>query len=83
MGAFLAKTPAQLGAILRGFRKQRGLTQQTVADRLGLPQKMVSLAETHPDRLPLTRLFQLLDALGVELTLGDASSPGPRRKVEW
>jgi HTH-type transcriptional regulator/antitoxin HipB len=81
MDAFLAKTPAQLGAILRGFRKQRGLTQQAVADRLGLRQKVISLAETHPDRLSLARLFQLLSALGVELALQDQDAP--RARSDW
>lgn len=82
MGAFLAKTPEQLGAILRGYRQQRSLTQQELAARLGLPQKAISLAETRPERMSLARLFQLLGALGVELTLRERAPLGTS-KAEW
>jgi HTH-type transcriptional regulator/antitoxin HipB len=81
MDAFLTKNPAQLGAILRGFREQRGLTQQALAGRLGLPQKTISLAENHPERMKVARLFQLLGALGVELTLQNAGAASSR--AEW
>jgi HTH-type transcriptional regulator/antitoxin HipB len=73
--SYVAKTPAQLGEILRGFRKQRGLTQAQLASQLGLPQKAVSLAETHPQRLSTARLFQLLGVLGAELRLQDGDGP--------
>ena len=59
MPSFLAKTPEQLGAILKGYRQQLKLTQAAFAARLGLPQKTISLAETNPGRVPLTRLFAL------------------------
>jgi HTH-type transcriptional regulator / antitoxin HipB len=82
MGEFVAKTPEQLGEILRGYRRRRGYTQQQLAERLALPQKAISVAERHPERMTLTRLFQLLGALGVELTLEDqASRSAP--EAEW
>lgn len=82
MLTFLAKTPEQLGVILRGYRTQRGLTQQQLAARLGLPQKAISVAETRPAAMSVARLFALLSALEVELTLRDhqAAKPG---KAEW
>lgn len=81
MNVFLAKTPEQLGSILRGFRQRRGLTQQALAERLGLPQKAISIAETRPATMSLTRLFQILGALGVELTL--AEPPAAGHKADW
>ena len=82
MNPFLAKTPAQLGSILRGFRRQRGMTQAQVAARLGITQKAISLAETHPDHLPLSRLLAVLGALELELVVRDKSgSRAP--KAEW
>ncbi len=83
MTPFLAKTPAQVGSILRGIRAQRGLTQQQLAERLGLPQKAISIAETHAERMPLSRLFQLLGALEVELMLADGRRNRSRARVEW
>lgn len=81
MDSFLAKTPQQLGAILKGFRQKQNLTQAALAARLGLPQKAISLAETRPGQLPLTRLLAILGALGVELHL--SGSPTGRAKVDW
>ena len=80
--SYVVHTPAQLGEILRGFRRERGLTQQSLALRLGLPQKAISAAENHPHRLTTARLFQLLGVLQVELRLQDeppARAPG----LEW
>jgi HTH-type transcriptional regulator / antitoxin HipB len=82
MAVFLAKTPQQLGAILRGFRGQRGLTQKDLAARLGLPQKAISLAETRPERLSVERLFHLLGALDIEVSLQDKKAP-LATEAEW
>ncbi len=66
-----AKTPGQLGAILRAFRRSRGMTQAQLAARIGIPQKAVSIAETHPERMVVERLFHLVAALEVDLLLSD------------
>lgn len=79
---FPLQTAPQLGPLLRGFRVQRGLTQEALASRVGLAQKAISLAETHPERMGVERLFALLSALGVELVLREKSSTrGPR--ADW
>lgn len=75
-------TAEQLGAILRGFRKQQGLTQKDLAARLGLAQKAVSAVETHPSRVSVDRLFAMLGALGGELVIRDRSSKRGA-KVDW
>ncbi len=79
---FSAHTPEQLGAILRGFRRERRLTQQQLASKVGLAQKAISVAETHPERMGLPRLFQLLAALDVELALRDKAAQR-RPRTEW
>jgi HTH-type transcriptional regulator/antitoxin HipB len=81
MVTFLAQTPAQLGSVLRGYRRQRGLTQGQLAARVGLAQKAISFAETHPDRIGVERLFRILAALEVELVLRDKAAHAP--KTEW
>jgi len=82
MSSFLATTPSQLGPILRGYRIQRGLTQQALAARLGLSQKDVSLAEAKPERMSVARLFRFFAVLEVELTLKDRGSSNPAG-AEW
>jgi len=79
---FTAQTAAQLGELLQGFRRKRGFSQQQLAERIGVAQKAISEAERHPDRMTMRRLYQLLGALDVELTLRDRGQPvGP--EVEW
>jgi hypothetical protein len=57
------------------------LTQKALGARLGLAQKAISIAETHPERMSTARLFELLSALGVELTLG--ARRASKGKGEW
>ena len=79
---FTAQTAEQLGEILQGFRRQRGLSQRALADRIGVAQKAISAAERHPGRLTVRRLYQLLGALDVELALKDRTSPAAPG-AEW
>jgi HTH-type transcriptional regulator/antitoxin HipB len=75
------KTPQQLGAVLQGYRKQRGLTQAQVARTSGLLQSAVSELELDSSTASLNRIFKLLAALDVELVV---RSRGPARKAsEW
>jgi HTH-type transcriptional regulator/antitoxin HipB len=63
------KTPQQLGAVLQGFRKQRGLTQAQVARTGGLLQSAVSELELDSSTASLNRIFKLLAALDLELVV--------------
>jgi HTH-type transcriptional regulator/antitoxin HipB len=75
------KTPQQLGAVLQGFRKQRGLTQAQVARTGGLLQSAVSELELDSTTASLNRIFKLLAALDLELVV---RSRGASPKVsEW
>ena len=69
MHDFPIKTPQQLGSVLRGWRSERGLTQQAVGSEVGLAQKAVSQIETDPGRVGLARIFKILAALDLELVL--------------
>jgi HTH-type transcriptional regulator / antitoxin HipB len=70
---------AQLGPVLRGFRKEAGLSQREVAARGGLLQKTVSRLETDASHASVEMLFRLLHALGVEPVLRRKRSSG----AEW
>lgn len=69
MSDFSIKTPQQLGSVLKGWRSERGLTQQEVGFKVGLAQKAVSQIETDPGRAGLARIFKVLAALDLELVL--------------
>ncbi len=86
---YTVTTPSQLGQVLQGCRKQRGLTQRELGTRVGLLQKAVSMIETDPSRTSIERLFKLLSALELQIVLRDkrpdgASIPSRRKaKAEW
>ena len=51
---------------LRDARKEKGLTQVNLAERLGIAQDLVSKYETGERRLDVIELLDVLDALHVD-----------------
>jgi transcriptional regulator with XRE-family HTH domain len=56
---------AQIGARVRALRQARGLTQEAVAEALGVQPTAVTRFETGAVGLSLTTLCELADVLGV------------------
>ena len=61
----------QLRAHLRSLRKQRGLTQAQLGQRLGLGQVRIAEIEARPGLVSVAQLVKLLSALGAGLVLRD------------
>jgi HTH-type transcriptional regulator/antitoxin HipB len=83
---YVARTPAQLGPILRSIRIERGLTQQEAGAKVGLKQSTVSAIESNSERTSVDTLYKLLSALELELVVRDKPSdrgPAGNRKQEW
>lgn len=83
---YVARTPAQLGPILKSSRIQRGLTQQAVGAKVGLKQSTVSAIETGAARTKVESLYKLLSSLGLELVIRDKQVVRPRsgnKEREW
>lgn len=53
----------QIAALLAELRRQRGLLQQDVADRLGRPQAFVSKVESGARRVDIVELLDFLRVL--------------------
>ncbi|MFD1558418.1 helix-turn-helix domain-containing protein [Paraburkholderia silviterrae] len=68
------KTVSQLRPMLLGFRKQAGLTQEKVAQRLGISQQSYAAFEAHPESASVDRLFRVLRLFAVEMRLSWAAS---------
>lgn len=79
---YVARTPAQLGDVLKGFRRSRKMTQEAAGQRVGLPQNVVSIIETRTDSVSVERLFTLLSALGLELVIRDREADSASTQ-EW
>lgn len=69
MNQYPVRTPEQLPALLKAFRKQARLTQSELALRLGVTQQTVSALERNANKVSADRLLQLLGILGVEMVL--------------
>jgi HTH-type transcriptional regulator/antitoxin HipB len=82
MKSYSVKTPKQLGAVLRGYRKARKLTQAQVGARIGLPQKVISGVEQDPSRTSLDRVFKVMAGLDVEILLRDRKD-SHSANLEW
>lgn len=81
MNEYPIKTAQQLGSVLQGYRRERGLTQKAVGDKVGLAQKAVSKIELAPERAGVSLIFKLLAALDLELVV---RAKGTRdRRSEW
>ena len=76
MNSYPIKTPQQLGAVLQGYRKERGLTQAEVGSKVGLAQKAVSKIESSPSQTGLSTIFKVLAALDLELVVRPKAKPG-------
>ncbi len=78
-------TPKQLAQALKGWRKNRMLTQADAAGQVGLRPKTISALESKPETSTLSSFFKLLSALDLELVLRDKSkgAAGKSHSGEW
>lgn len=67
--ADLARTPKQLGNLIRRSRKKRGLSQTQLGDKAGLRQETISLIETGHPAAKLDTILAILAALDLELRI--------------
>jgi transcriptional regulator with XRE-family HTH domain len=64
------RTPADLGRAIAGTRRERGLSQSTLADELGFKRSYLSELETGGEAtIALERTLRALRRLGAELTV--------------
>ena len=68
------KTLSQLPLVLKGFRKEKGLTQAAMAEKLGITQQSYAYFETNPATATLERLFLVLRLLDVDISLDQIAS---------
>lgn len=61
----------QIGEAIRHFRKQRGLTQQQLAEKAGCSLMYVSNLERGKSTAELGKALKVFDALEVDLSLAD------------
>ena len=69
----LARTPKQIGAIIRRARKRIGWNQTQLGDKAGLRQETISLIETGNPAAKLKTILAVLAALDLEFRITSRS----------
>jgi HTH-type transcriptional regulator/antitoxin HipB len=65
----LARTPNQIGNLIRRARRKRGLNQSQLGERAGLRQETISLIETGHPAARLDTILTVLAALDLEFRI--------------
>ena len=71
-GQFRIYTPASLGAAIRHFRQEAGLTQTQLAEMTGLHRPYLAALEAGKETEQLTRMLRVFRQLGVRMTVDKA-----------
>lgn len=74
-------TTQQIGAMLAARRKHLKLSQAQVAAKIGLSQNRLSVLEKNPAVLTARQLLALLNALDLDLALGERTRH--KTNIEW
>jgi len=72
----LARSPKQLGLVIRQRRAAKGLTQTQLADLVGTGQKTISKIENGNPATRVDTLFSILAALDLEADIKSRTSGG-------
>ena len=82
LGEQVIQAPAQLGVLLKGVRRQQGLSQQELALKAGgTSQARLSQLELQPGRFTVERLLLILAALDLELVVRPRETS--TKPAEW
>lgn len=68
---YVARTPQQLGQVLKGCRQRHKLTQGAVGSKVGVRQSQISVIEANGARATVETLYKVLSGLGLELVVRD------------
>ena len=82
LGEQVIQAPSQLGVLLRGARRKRGMSQQELALKAGgTSQNRLSELELQPGRFTVERLLLILAALDLELVVRSRETSA--KAAEW
>lgn len=74
--ADLARTPRQIGAVVRRARQRRSLSQAQLGETVGLRQETISLIETGNPATKLETILKVFAVLDLEFRIAPRSKSG-------
>lgn len=69
MSVAIARSSRQVGRLIQRVRHKKGLSQTQLGQLAGQRQEMISKIETGQGGVKLSTIFDVLAALGLEMTL--------------
>jgi HTH-type transcriptional regulator/antitoxin HipB len=69
----IARSPKQIGNLIRRARKKRALSQQALGQKTGLRQETLSLVENGNPAVKIETLLSILSALDLEFQIAPRS----------
>lgn len=73
------RTARDIGALIRGRRRELGLDQATLAARVGVSRQWLIEVERGKPRAGLTLVLRTMEALGLRLEVGSAKVARERK----
>ena len=67
----------QLSSLLKSMRKQSGLTQKEMGNKLGVSQRVFARNETNPEKVHFERVLQILSELDADLIIRERKGKSP------
>jgi ribosome-binding protein aMBF1 (putative translation factor) len=77
VAALLARWSARTTGTIKRERARLGISQAELGTQIGLNQDGIKNMESHPELVPVERLFLALHALGLELEIRVAGATTP------
>ncbi len=81
--AYTIRTARQLGPLMRAFRKQAGLSQAQLAERLGISRQAITALEREPESATFERLMRVWAELGLSVSLQPNLRMASPPMLEW
>lgn len=78
----LINSPKELAIFISNQRKNLKLSQETIADLVGLKQKTISAFENKPETVQLETLFKILSAMNLDIRVSPKNKIN-QNKNEW
>ncbi len=73
---------SQVSQLLKNLRKERGLTQKELGQRIGIGQRMVAQIEKAPEKMRFERLVQILSEFKVDLVIRERETDSVKNNLE-
>lgn len=74
----IVRTPADLGLLIRARRRELGIDQRTLAERVGVSRLWIIEFEKGKERAEIGLVLRTLTALGLHLDVSTESVAGPK-----